>query len=151
MHISRTPSVTTLEPFKSAKMLIWCCPLPITREESRNLGRRNNHETSLPTNRHSATQQEGLGKSGDTLTDPNIVASCKLMGVFKGAAEVVGEVSCTERVEKRSLNRGRLGISPRSLATCINLSPRIVLSAKPLTFLISNFHQIWIWFIPKEF
>ena len=75
--------------------------MPITREDSRNLGGRNNHETSRPTNRHSATQQEGLGKSGDTLTDPNIVASCKLMGVFKGAAEVVGEVSCTESREEK--------------------------------------------------
>ena len=75
--------------------------MPITREESRNLGGRNNHETSLPTNRHSATRQEGLGKSGDTLTDPNIVASCKLMGVFKGAAEVVWEVSYTESREEK--------------------------------------------------
>ena len=75
--------------------------MPIAREESRNLGGRNNHETSLPTNRRSATQQEGLGKSGDTLTDPNIVASCKLMGVFKGAAEVVEEVSCTESREEK--------------------------------------------------
>ena len=75
--------------------------MPIAREESRNLGRRNNHETSRPTSRHSATQQEGLGKSGDTLTDPNIVASCKLMGVFKGAAEVVEEVSCTESREEK--------------------------------------------------
>ena len=75
--------------------------MPIAREESRNLGRRNNHETSLPTNRHSATQQEGLWKSGDTLTDPNIVASCKLMGVFKGAAEVVWEVSYTESREEK--------------------------------------------------
>ena len=75
--------------------------MPIAREESRNLWRRNNHETSLPTSRHSPTQQEGLGKSGDTLTDPNIVASCKLMGVFKGAAEVVEEVSCTESREEK--------------------------------------------------
>ena len=75
--------------------------MPIAPEESRNLGGRNNHETSLPTSRRSATQQEGLGKSGDTLTDPNIVASCKLMGVFKGAAEVVWEVSYTESREEK--------------------------------------------------
>ena len=80
-------------------MVLPNCPLP-----------ENNHATSggeiitkplVPPAVTLPLSKKRLGKSGDTVTDPNIVASCKLMGVFKGAVEDVEEVFYTESREEK--------------------------------------------------